>query len=171
MKLNNNISKFLSGILFVAFFVSLISFPTQLPNLNELGLNFQAQVSSAGQPSFTFSHNNGVLVVGVDRWTMSLVGGERGDKLTLKAWKDNVEVNRGNFLRICAVGWRRTGCTQTGRPTRRDIGHWVEKVFINDVERGQISFDVRARATTPPTQPTASAMSFTFSFTYKSSAS
>ncbi len=157
---SNNLSKFLFGILFVAFFVSLISFPTQLPSLSDLNLNFQAQVSSAGQQSFTFSHNNGVLVVGVDGWTMSLAGGNRGDKLTVKAWKDGAEVNGGNFLRICAVRWRRTGCAQTGRPTRDDIGHWVEKVFINDVEKGQISFDVRERA---PTQPTASAISFTFS--------
>ncbi len=130
-----------------------------------------AQVSGSqagGDASFTFSHNNGVLIVGMDKWTMSLVGGNRGDKLTIKAWKDGVPVNEGGFLRICAVGWRKTGCTQTGKPTNRDIGHWVEKVFLSGLDKGpteigQISFDVRAQVAAPTPQPTASGMSFTFS--------
>ena len=148
-----------------AMFTSALTAPAQPLDFSDSS-QFMAAVSgsqSSGDASFTFSHSGGVLTVGVDRWTMSLVGGKRGDKLTLKAWKDGAEVNRGNFLRICAVGRGRTGCTQTGRPTSRDIGRWIEKVYINDVEKGQISFDVVARAAAPASPSTASGMSFTFS--------
>ncbi len=109
-------------------------------------------LSSVSNANFTFSHNEGTLVAGVDRWTMSLTGGTGGDRLTVKAWKNDVPVNNGAFLDICTVERRSQGCSRIGRPTiRNDLGHWRETVFINGVEKGTISFEVvRTQTTTSP---------------------
>src|SRR3989338_2943252 len=131
MKLNN-IKKIFSGVLFLIFFSALISVPADFSELGQLSSYFKAQVSGSqsSNATFVFSHNEKEMVAGKDFWIFKLENGKRGDKLTIKAWKDGIPVSGGKEVEICRVRLG-TSCSKRGKPSKNDVGTWKEKVFIN----------------------------------------
>jgi len=149
---SNNIKKIFSGVLFLIFFSALISVPADFSELGQLSSYFKAQVSGSqsSNATFVFSHNEKEMIAGKDSWLFKLENGKRGDKLTIKAWKDGVPVNSGRDVEICRVRWG-TSCNKKGNPSRGDVGTWKEKVYINGVEKGEITIYVKLASVPPKT--------------------
>lgn len=155
---SDNIKQIFSGILFFVF-AGVLSYVPLSFDLGGFAGQMDAQVYSATEPYYTFSHEDELMIAGKDFWVFKLDNAKRGDKLTVKAWKDGAPINGGGFLVICKVRFG-DSCGLKGKPQKNDIGKWVEKVFINGVEKGTIEFTVKLPDVVAPPQ---SDISFTFS--------
>lgn len=110
----------------------------------------------AAKPAFTFYPSNGSLTAGKDAWKFSLSNAVAGDTLNVTAFKDAGQgyVYQGRIT-VCTVQSGNTGCTASAIPSTTDAGTWMENVFRNGDNLGQIFFKVIA--------PTVTAPSFSFS--------
>lgn len=144
---SNNAVKMISGVAIIVFLGVVSSVPAEFPESGQASDYLLAQVSGS-QPSnatFVFSHNGESMVAGKDSWIFKLENGKKGDKLSVKAWKDDKYVDE---IQICKVRLG-TSCSKKGKPSKNDMGKWVEKVFINGVEKGEITVFVKPASDAP----------------------